>query len=192
MAKRETVFERSYSDKSGELSLTHDGETGFSGKVTEIHGAANLPVPSAGASGLMRYAMDMLVSVGAAAMKAQGGTIASAWEKIAETWEAFKSGEVKFRSAAGSASLSIEEEFAVIAEAIVAEGKAPDKETALAKVETLYNRTKQVTRKDSKGVEKQVTTRPDYNALRNVPQIKAALAKAQTSGEDKLGALMAD
>lgn len=196
--KREKNFERSYSDKSGEVEILHNDEpviaVSINGKpATEAEGdnPATEAVKGVSADVLlragMRYITDILVGVGNAVLKAEGGTIDKATAKMAETLSALQDGTFKFRAASGQGGLSVEEEQAIIAGILVTLGKAKDAEDGAAKVAAVYARTK----KNAKGY----IVRPDYNALKNVPQIKAELAKAAKSDDsaidDVLGKLTA-
>jgi hypothetical protein len=173
--KREKNFERSYSDKSGEIEISHNDDTVLAvaingkpaeGDTPEVKGISPDVLLRAG----MRYITDILVGVGNAVLKAEGGTLDKAQAKMNETLASLQDGTFKFRAASGQGGLSIEEEQAVIADTIVALGKAATKEEAMAKVAAVYGRTKT----NAKGY----TVRPDYNALKAVPQVKAALANA--------------
>lgn len=167
--KREKNFERNYSDSEGVISIAHEGDT-----IAEI--ALNTVNPDVLSKAAMRYLADIVVGVGNAALKAEGGTIESATEKMTATVKALQDGTFRFRSATGQGGLSLEEEQGVIADTLVSLGKVADKETAQAKVAEIYGRSKQNT--------KGYTVRPDYNALKAVPQIKAALAQASKSGDN--------
>lgn len=185
--KREKNFERSYSDKTGEIEISHNDEpviaVSIDGKPAtdavpaegdkpevpaspEVKGISAEVLKRAG----MRYVTDILVGVGNAVLKAEGGTLEKAQAKMAETLASLQDGTFKFRAASGQGGLSIEEEQAIIADTIVSLGKAANVAEATAKVAAVYARTKQ----NAKGY----TVRPDYNALKNVPQIKSALAQA--------------
>jgi hypothetical protein len=179
--KREKNFERTYSDKTGEIEIIHNDEpiiavavqgkpavpaAGDQPEQPEVKGVDAAVLMRAG----MRYITDLLVSVGNAVLKAEGGTVEKAREKMAETLKALQEGTYKFRAAAGQGGLSLEDEKQIIAETLVTLKKAANAEDALAKVEAVYARTKA----NAKGY----TTRPDYNALKAVPQIKSALAQA--------------
>jgi hypothetical protein len=161
--KREKNFDRSYSDTTGEIEIAHNDDTVLSVAVNSIH-------PDVLQRAAMRYVTDILVGVGNAAMKAEGGTPEKAQEKMAETLKSLQEGTFRFRSATGQGGLSLEDEQTIVADTLVSLGKVADKETALSKVLEVYGRTKT----NAKGY----TVRPDYNALKNVPQIKAALAQA--------------
>jgi hypothetical protein len=141
----------------------------------------------------MRYITDILVGSGNAALKAEGGTAEKAVAKMEETLKALQDGTYKFRAASGDGGLSLEDEQKVIADVLVTLGKATDAADGLAKVQAVYARSKSVERKtkDDKGVEtsKMVITRPDYNQLRAVPQIKVALAQA-SKAENNLDELL--
>lgn len=200
--KREKHFERSYSDKTGRIEILHDDEPVIAASITDVpetpaegetpaqaalKGIAPATLVSAG----MRYITDIMVGVGNAVLKAEGGTLEKAQAKMAETLKALQEGTFKFRAASGQGGLSIEEEQQIIAEALVSLKKAATVEEAATKVAAVYARTKVVTRKDKEtGTEKQVTTRPDYNALKAVPQIKSALAQA-SKAENNLDELLA-
>jgi hypothetical protein len=173
--KREKHFERSYSDNAGEVSISHNDDT-----VAEV--ALNSVHPDVLSRAAMRYIADIIVGVGNAALKAEGGTIDKAQEKMAETVKALQDGTFKFRAATGQGGLSLEDEQSIIAETLVSLGKSPDKETAAAKIAEIYGRTKT----NAKGY----TVRPDYNAVKAVPQIKAALAQA-SKVESNLDSLLA-
>lgn len=173
--KREKNFDRSYSDNSGIIEIGHNDDTVLTVAVDSIH--ADTMKKAA-----MRYLCDILVGVGNAAMKAEGGSPEKAQEKMAETLAALQSGAFRFRAASGSAGLSLEDEQQVIAETLARLGKAETVEAALAKVAAIYARTST----NAKGY----TVRKDYNALRAVPQIKAALADASKAG-DNLDSLLA-
>lgn len=192
--KREKNFERSYSDKSGEIEISQNGETllavavngreakpaeGDSPEQAAMVGIAPAVLLKAG----MRYVTDVLVGVGNAVLKAEGGTLEKAQAKMQETLKALQDGTFKFRAASGQGGLSLEDEKAIIAECLVSLGKAKDVETAAAKVETVYGRTKT----NAKGY----TVRPDYNALKAVPQVKAALANA-SKAESDIDSILAD
>lgn len=174
-AKREKNFTRSYSDSSNAVEVSHEDEVIAQVDMSKVS-------PEVLKRAAMRYLADTVVGVGNAAMKAEGGTLESAIAKMGETVKSLEEGTFKFRAASGQGSLSTEEEQSIMAETIVSLGKAPDKETALAKVQALYAKTKP----NAKGN----ITRPDYNALRNVPQIKAALADA-SKAESNLDTLLA-
>jgi hypothetical protein len=193
MAKRATIFTRSYSDKTGEIAISHESneEPGFTANVSELKGGDALSLPSTVASAVMRYSMDVLVSVAGTALKADGGTLEKAWDKVSETWAALCDGSFKFRSASGSGEMSAEEEQKFIAETLVSLGKFADMESASAKVAEIYATTKEATRKAKDGTEKKIIQRPRYNKLRNSPDIKAALAKANKA-DDGLDDLIAD
>lgn len=190
--KREKNFERSYSDKAGEIVISHNDDP-----IVEvsINGRESVPAegdtpakealppisPEVLSRAGMRYITDILVGVGNAVLKAEGGTLDKASAKMAETLKSLQDGTFKFRAASGQGGLSIEEEQAIIAETIVALGKAANIEEATAKVAAVYARTKT----NAKGY----IVRPDYNALKNVPQIKSALAeksKAENNLDDLL------
>lgn len=173
--KREKNFDRSYSDASGAIEISHDENPIIAVSLDSI----NADVIRKAA---MRYLTDVLVGVGNAAMKAEGGTADKAAEKMAETLAALQSGAFRFRAASGSAGLSLEDEQQVIAETLCRLGKAETVEVALAKVQGIYGRTST----NAKGY----TVRKDYNALRAVPQIKAALADASKAG-DNLDSILA-
>lgn len=173
--KREKNFERSYSDKTGEIEISHNDDTVLSvavkgqpaeGDKPEVKGIAPDVLLRAG----MRYVTDILVGVGNAVLKAEGGTLEKAQAKMSETLASLQDGTFKFRAASGQGGLSTEDEQAIIAETLVTLGKVANKEEGMAKVTAIYGRTSQ----NAKGY----TVRPDYNALKNVPQIKAALANA--------------
>lgn len=179
--KREKNFERSYSDKSGEIEISHNDDTVLSVSIhnkdatpangdTPAQEAVKGIAPDVLIRAGMRYVTDILVGVGNAVLKAEGGTLDKAQVKMQETLASLQDGTFKFRAASGQGGLSIEEEQAVIADTIVALGKAKDKDEAAAKVAAVYARTKT----NAKGY----TVRPDYNALKAVPQVKAALANA--------------
>lgn len=179
--KREKNFERSYSDKTGEIEISHNDDTVLSVSIhdKEAKPAEGDTPASDAVKGIspdvliragMRYVTDILVGVGNAVLKAEGGTLDKAQAKMAETLASLQDGSFKFRAASGQGGLSIEEEQAIIAETIVSLGKAKDATEAAAKVAAVYARTKV----NAKGY----TVRPDYNALKAVPQIKAALANA--------------
>lgn len=161
-AKREKNFSRSYSDSTSTIEVSHEDDVVASVTLDSIHEDVKKRAA-------MRYIADIIVGAGNAAMKAEGGTPEKAQAKMQETAKALQDGTFTFR-AASSDSLSLEDEQGIMADTIVALGKADTRENALAKVVALYGKTKQ----NAKGN----TTRPDYNALRNVPQIKAALAEA--------------
>jgi hypothetical protein len=127
--KRERNFERSYSDKTG----------------------------------------DILVGVGNAALKAEGGTIEKALEKMEEAKAALQDGTFKFRAASGDGGLSTEEEQAIIIDSIVSL-MGLSKEDATEHVNRIYAETT----KNAKGY----IVRKTYNQLKAVPDIKVALAKA--------------
>lgn len=173
--KREKNFERNYSDKDGKISIGHNDDTILEVAISEV--AADVVQRAA-----MRYVTDILVGVGNAALKAEGGTVETAQAKMEETLKALKSGEFAFRAASGQGGLSTEDEQEVIADTLVSLGKYPSKEDAKAKIAEVFARTKT----NAKGY----TVRPDYNALKNVPQIKAALAQASKS-ESNLDKLLA-
>lgn len=172
--KREKNYDRNYSDASGEISIEHNGDT-----VLEV--AINSINPDVLQRAAMRYVTDILVGVGNAALKAEGGNIDTAQAKMAATLKALQDGTFKFRAASGQGGLSLEDEQDVIAETLVSLGKAESKEAAVAKIGEVYARTKT----NAKGY----TVRPDYNSLKAVPQIKAALANASKAG-DNLDALL--
>lgn len=174
-AKREKNFSRSYSDSANSIEIAHEDSVVAVVDLTSVK--AEVINKAA-----MRYLADIVVGVGNAAMKAEGGTAETAAAKMAETVKALQDGTFKFRAASGQGGLSLEDEQGIIADTIVSLGKAPDRETALAKVVALYGKTKN----NAKGN----VTRPDYNALKNVPQIKAALADASKS-EGNLDELLA-
>jgi hypothetical protein len=167
--KREKNFDRNYSDSEGVISIGHEGDT-----VAEI--ALNSVNPDVLTRSAMRYLADIVVGVGNAALKAEGGTIETATAKMAETVKALQDGTFRFRSATGQGGLSLEDEQGVIADTLVSLGKAATKEDAQAKVAAVYARTKT----NAKGY----TVRPDYNALKAAPQIKAALATASKAGDN--------
>jgi hypothetical protein len=189
--KRETVFARSYSDKSGDIAISHEGEEIFGANVKALKGGESLSFPSTVASGIMRYGMDVLVSVAGAVMKADGGTVEKAAEKVAETWKALCDGTFKFRSASGSGSLSLEDQFRIIAETVVGMGLAPDVDSAIAHTEKLYNQVETKTRKLKDGTTKEYKARPAYTTLCNITAVKLALEKAQdaTSAADQFAAV---
>lgn len=172
--KREKNFERSYSDKTGNVEISHGDEPVISYAITLPPEGETVPEgavhPLVVAKAGMRYTCDILVGVMNAVLKAEGGTIEKAIAKGTETLKNLMGAAFKFRSASGQGGLSIEEEQAIIADTIVSLGKAPNVADAVAKVAAVYARTKQ----NAKGY----TVRPDYNALKNVPQIKSALAQA--------------
>lgn len=172
--KREKNFDRSYSDNTGEIEISHNDDVVLSVALNTIN-------PDVLTRAAMRYVTDILVGVGNAAMKAEGGTPEKAQEKMAETLKALQEGTFRFRSATGQGGLSLEEEQGVIADTLVSLGKATDAAEAATKIAAIYARTKT----NAKGY----TVRPDYNALKNVPQIKAALANASKS-ESNLDALL--
>jgi len=184
--KREKNFERGYSDKTGEITISHNDDTVVEvsldgkpaeGDKAEVKGIAADVLKRAG----MRYITDILVGVGNSVLKAEGGTLDKAQAKMAETLASLQDGTFKFRAASGQGGLSLEDEKAIIAETIVALGKAESLDAAVAKVEAVYARTKT----NAKGY----IVRPDYNQLKNVPQIKAALAeksKAETNLDELL------
>lgn len=173
--KREKNFSRSYSDSTSTIEVSHEDDVVASVTLESIHEDVKKRAA-------MRYIADIIVGAGNAAMKAEGGTAEKAQVKMQETAKALQDGTFTFRAASGQGSLSLEDEQGIMADTIVALGKAPDRATALAKVVALYGKTKQ----NAKGN----TTRPDYNALRNVPQIKAALADASKE-ESNLDSLLA-
>lgn len=175
--KQPKVFERSYSDKDGAVAFTHNDEEVTAFNMADMNPAMVL-------RGAARYFADIISGTGNAAKKAEGGTIESAKAKMEETIKALREGTFTFRSASGSASLSLEEEASIIAETLVSLGKVADKETGLAKVAALYA----VTKKAANGN----VTRPNYTALRNIPAIKDALAKAMPGSDEKLDSLLAD
>lgn len=178
MASNKTtkVFDRSYSDKDGAVTFLHeDAEvTGFN--MSEMN--ADMVQRAAA-----RYFADIISGTGNAAKKAEGGTIESAKAKMEETIKALREGTFTFRSASGSASLSVEEQHSIIADTLVSMGKVADRDTALAKVAALYGKTKTAANGN--------VTRPDYTALRNVPAIKDALQKAMPGSDEKLDSLLA-
>jgi len=165
--KRETNFTRSYSDKTGEGAIAHnDAEV--------LAYTADSFSPKTVAAALLRYCTDVLVGVGNAVLKADG-SIDDAVKKMGETLAALQSGEFAFRSASGQGGLSVEDEQALIAGILAEMGKAPTVEAAAALVAQVYGQT-------AKNVKGHVT-RPAYNKLKNVPGIKAALAKASKADE---------
>lgn len=174
-AKREKNFERAYSDNTGEIEISHEGDTILSLGLNSVN-------PDVLTRAAMRYVTDIIVGVGNAALKAEGGTIDTAVAKMQETLKALTDGTFRFRAASGQGGLSTEDEQGIIADTIVALGKAPDRDTAMAKVVSVYEKTKT----NAKGY----TVRPDYNALKNVPEIKAALARA-SKAESNLDSLLA-
>ena len=173
-SKREKNFEREYSDSTGEITVSHEGDT-----VAEV--ALNSINPDVLTKAAMRYITDIIVGVGNAALKAEGGTVEKANEKMAETLKSLQDGTFRFRAAAGQGGLSLEDEQGIIADTIVSLGKSDSKDAALAMVSSIYSKTKT----NAKGY----TVRPDYNALKNVPQIKAALAQA-SKAESNLDSLL--
>jgi hypothetical protein len=186
--KREKNFERSYSDKTGVIEISHNDDTILAVSIEdkpEVAAVGDVPAQPASKGinadvllkAAMRYVTDILVGVGNAVLKAEGATVEMAQEKMAETLKALQDGTFKFRAASGQGGLSLEDEKAIIADALVALGKATDKADGLAKLEIVYARTKT----NKKGF----VVRPDYNAIKAVPQIKAALAVAEKS-ENKL------
>lgn len=173
---RETNFARSYSPLMV-AEVSHEdaiiGSLDLSKVPAEVVNKAAI-----------RYLTDGIVGAGNAALKADGGTIDSALEKMAAAIESAYSGDWKFRAASGESGLSIEEEQGVIAAELVALGKFPADADALTWVQGVYAKVKAQTRKSKDGTEKVVDTRPDYNKLKNVPQIRAAIAKAQPAGTE--------
>ena len=178
--KRERNFERSYSDKSGIVEISHNDDTVL---TVDIKGAEAKPAegdtpateavkgihPDVLLKAGMRYITDILVGVGNAALKAEGGTIDKALEKMEEAKASLIDGTFKFRAASGDGGLSTEEEQGVIVDAIVSLMNLT-KEAATEHVTRIYGETK----KNAKGY----IVRPTYNQLKAVPDIKAALAKA--------------
>ena len=170
MATREKTFDRNYSDASGVLSIGHGEDV-----VAEVSlDAINAAVIRKAA---LRYMGDVLVGTATTAYKAakeegksDEDSLAAAVAAIEKTTKALTEDTFRFRSASGTGGLSTEEEFALIADILVGAGKATDKDAALTMVKSVYERTKQ----NAKGY----TVRPDYNKLRNVPEVKLAIAKA--------------
>lgn len=193
MAKQNKVYDRSYSDKTGAVEISENGETHASFNVHAIAKAAGVTDEMLANGGLAsilkasaRYFGDIVTGTGNAARKADGGTPESAKAKMAETIKALADGTFTFRSASGQASLSLEDEQNVIAKTLVEMGKVADEATALKKVQALYGKTKTL----ANGNE----VRPDYTALRNIPRIKDALQKAMPTNESetKLDDLLAE
>jgi len=181
--KREKNFSRSYDDKAGTFEIGHGDETVASFDPAKAHKSMQLKA-------LSRIFADIVVGSGNAAMKAEGGTVEKAQAKMAETIKALTDGTFTFRAASGQASLSLEDEQRIIAETLVSMGKVKDgadgkpaQEVALAKVVALYGKTKTASNGN--------ITRPDYNALRNIPKIKEALDAAAPASDtdEKLEAL---
>ena len=173
--KREKNFERAYSDSTGEITISREEDTVLALSLEAIN-------PEVLKRAAMRYVTDVLVGVGNAAMKAEGGSPATAQAKMEETLKALQEGTFRFRAASGQGGLSEEEEIAVIAETLVSLGKFTDVESATAKVTEIHGRTST----NAKGY----TVRKDYNALKNVPQIKVAIANASKQ-ESNLSDLLA-
>lgn len=190
--KRERNFERSYSDSTGVVEISHNDDTVLSVSVMPLEAkAAEGDTPAQEAQpGIapdvlmragMRYITDILVGVGNAALKAEGGTAETAQKKMGETLKALQDGTFKFRAASGDGGLSVEEEHKIIAGVLVTLGKAADEAEGMAKVKAVYERT-------TKNA-KDYIVRKDYNQLKAVPQIKVALAqasKAETNLDDLL------
>lgn len=170
------IYNRVYDDKGGKAEVTEGDETVASIELAKIPQAVK-------DKAVARYLLDIVVGTGGAARKAEGGTPATAQAKMKETVEAFYAGTFTFRSASGSVTLGLDDEMRVIAETLVSMNKAPDVATALEKVQKLHAKVKIA----ANGNE----TRPDYNALRNIPKIKAALDNAtpQSDTDEKLGNL---
>ena len=194
--KRETNFNRSYTLRAA-VAATMDGDTETSpaqpatvlAEVSHedaVIGSLDLSrVPQeVKDKAAIRYLTDGIVGAGNAALKAEGGTIESAMEKMQAAIDAAYDGSWKFRAASGESGLSTEEEHNVIAGELVALGKFPEVAPALAWVQGVYAKVKPQTRKAKDGTEKTVDTRPDYNKLKNVAQIRAAIAKAQPAGTE--------
>lgn len=173
--KRPRNFDRVYSDAKGELSVTHTDDTVAEVALSSVH-------PDVIQRAALRYIADIIVGVGNAALKAEGGTPESAEVKMAETLKALQDGTFRFRNASGTGGLSDEDANVVIAEALVTLEKAATVEAAAAIVATLYGQTS----KNKKGY----IVRKDYNALKNVPEIRAALAKA-SKGDSGLDSILA-
>jgi hypothetical protein len=172
---REKNFDRNYSDESGILSIAHGEDT-----VAEL--ALDALTPSVLRKAALRYCGDVLVGTANAAYKGakEAGKTddeahSAAVAAIEKTTKALTEETFRFRSASGTGGLSTEEEFGIIADVLVANGKATSKEDGVAKAKGIFERTK----KNAKGY----TVRPEYNALRNVPAVKLALAQANKKGD---------
>jgi hypothetical protein len=175
--KREKTFTRSYDDVTGDVTLTEDESPVIAFNVTDAAAVAQR-------CSMMRYFADVLVSVGNAMRKAEKPT-AEIHAAIAATWKKLQDGTFPFRSASGQGELTPEQEHECIAAVLVKMGKTTDPAIALAKVQALYAETKVVTRTDKETKEtKEVTTRPRYNKLKNLPEIRAALAIASGASND--------
>lgn len=190
--KRERNFERSYSDDTGVVEISHNDDTVLSVSVVPVEAKpAEGDTPAVEAQpGIspevlkkagMRYITDILVGQGNAALRAEGGTAETAQAKMLEMLKSLQDGTFKFRAASGDGGLSVEEEKKIIAGVLVTLGKAATEAEGLTKVEAVYSRTST----NAKGY----VVRKDYNQLKAVPQVKVALAnasKAETNLDDLL------
>lgn len=181
MAEPKRNFTRSYSDAERSFTIsTVEGEELLTVKLAELNGGE--AVTGNVASAAMRFVADAIVAVGNAAIKA-GKDALSAMEEVVSK---LREGTYTFRTAAGDGGLSIEEEMRVIAETLVEIKYMPDAETAKAKVKELYDQITEGKGKDGKPTK----VRKAYNKLKTVPQIRAALAKAEKDeGSDILAGL---
>lgn len=169
---RETNFNRSYNALVSEVS--HEDAVIASLDLSKV--PAEVMQKAA-----IRYLTDGIVGAGNAALKADGGNIDMALEKMAAAIESAYDGSWKFRAASGESGLTTEQEHNVIAE-VLAEIKKEaftDVAAALTWVQNLYAEVTPQTRKAKDGTSKTVDTRPKYNKLKRVEKIRSALAKAQ-------------
>ncbi len=164
---------RSYNVNGGELR--HGDEVLVSLETAKIHESLKAPA-------FVRYFMDTLATTANSATKADGATLESMKTKVSAVLAAIYDGSQKFRQAQGEAGLSDEQEHAVIVDTLVGElGKFKgDKEKALAWVQSVFAKVTDQERTDKKTGEKSIAkVRTDYNTLRGIPEVRAAIAKAQ-------------
>lgn len=179
--KRERIIDRSYSDKTGEFSLSVGDDVLLEGAAANIH-------PESAVALLNRAASNLIASVYTMALKAEGGTHEKALERVSEVWSALQDGSYKHRAAAGE-GMSDEEEKEAIAKAAVELGYFENIEQATAKVEEVYNTFTERKNKDGTPKLKEdgspVRVRSDYNTLKRDPDIRAAIAKASGNEDQK-------
>lgn len=190
--KRDRTIDRSYDDKNGVATITDNksGETLREVKIADAHADVLAKIA-------LRGLANIVVNTYTAALKAEGGTPDSADDAVDELMEAIKENTYVFRRGAGEGGLTVEEEKEVIANTVVALNFAPDVATAMKQIEEYYavtkERTQKVKGKNGKpDTERKVISRPEYNKLKRIPQVREALDKAdKESGVETLKGMFA-
>jgi len=180
-----------YSDATAVITVT-DPQTDAVADTLDVRALAP-NAPEVVILGFVRYIAGAARDAVAAAEKAKK----DAGEAIARLFKAVTEGTLQFRERGGEGGLSLEQEMAIIAAEFVRLEAAATLEEALAEIKARYDVVKQVTTpqkgtpatgkegeagyipaSDDYRPAKVSDTHPEYNALKKIPDIAAALATA--------------